>query len=87
MGGILGVTMLGIFATKAVNASGADGLLLGNSEFFMKQCVAVLGFAAYAFVFSYVALFVMEKFMKVRTTHNEETDGLDIALHGEEAYV
>ncbi len=87
VGGILGVVLLGIFATKTVNPAGADGLMYGGGDFFMKQCVAVLGFAAYAFVFSYAALFVMEKFMKVRTTHNEEADGLDIALHGEEAYV
>lgn len=85
--GILGVVVLGIFATKAVNASGADGLLLGNSEFFIKQCVAVVGFASYAFVFSYAVLFVMQKFIPVKTSDAEEKTGLDMALHGEEAYI
>ena len=52
----------------------------------MKQAVAVLGFSAYALCFSYAALFVMAKFMPVRTSHSEEKAGLDMALHGEEAY-
>ncbi len=87
VGGVLGVLLLGVFATKAVNPSGADGLWFGGTEFFMKQAVAVLGFAAYAFFFSYLALVVIEKFMPVRTTKEEEDRGLDITLHGEEAYI
>ena len=86
VGGILGVLLLGIFATKSVNPAGADGLLFGNSSFFIKQLIAVVGFGVYAFVFSYGLLVVMEKFMKVRTTQNEEELGLDISLQGEEAY-
>lgn len=87
VGGILGVLLLGIFATKSVNATGADGLLYGGSDFFLKQAVSVLGFAVYAFVFTYLVLKIIEKFMPVRTTQQEESSGLDIALHGEEAYV
>ena len=87
VGGILGVLMLGLFATKAVNSAGANGLFYGDSGFFLKQTVAVLGFAVYAFVFSYFALVLMEKFMTVRTTKDEEIQGLDVALHGEEAYL
>jgi Amt family ammonium transporter len=87
VGGVLGVLLLGVFATKSVNPAGADGLLLGGSGFFLKQAVAVVGFAAYAFFFSYFALVVIEKFMRVRTTAAEETTGLDVALHGEEAYL
>jgi ammonium transporter, Amt family len=86
VGGILGVLLLGLFATKGVNPAGADGLFYGNPGFFVKQAVAVLGFGAYAFVFSYLALKLIEKFMPVRTTKKEETLGLDFALHGEEAY-
>lgn len=79
--------LLGLFATKAVNPAGANGLFYGDSGFFMKQAILVLGFAAYAFIFSYVSLIVIEKFMAVRTTNAEETQGLDFALHGEEAYL
>jgi Amt family ammonium transporter len=87
VGGILGVILLGIFATKTVNPAGADGLFYGNSAFFIKQAVAVIGFGGYAFLFSYGLLVVMEKFMVVRTTRDEEEQGLDLSLHGEEAYL
>ena len=42
VGGLIGVIFLGIFASKAWNPAGADGLLLGGTEFFSKQCVAVI---------------------------------------------
>jgi Amt family ammonium transporter len=87
VGGILGVILLGVFATKTVNPAGADGLFYGNSAFFIKQAVAVIGFGGYAFLFSYGLLVVMEKFMVVRTTRDEEEQGLDLSLHGEEAYL
>jgi len=87
VGGILGVLLLGLFATTSVNPAGANGLFFGGGSFFVKQAVAVLGFAAYAFIFSYVVLVLMDKFNQVRTTKEEETVGLDIALHGEEAYL
>ena len=87
VGGILGVLLLGFFATKGVNAAGADGLLHGDPGFFVKEAVAVLGFSIYAFVFSYLALTLIEQFMPVRTTKEEEAQGLDVALHGEEAYL
>ena len=87
VGGVLGVLLLGLFATKSVNPAGANGLFYGDSGFFMKEAVAVLGFAAYAFIFSYLALVLIDKFMPVRTTKDEERKGLDEALHGEIAYI
>ena len=56
-------------------------------NFFMKQIVAVLAASVYAFIFSYVALVVIDKITPVRTTEQEETTGLDASLHGEEAYI
>jgi len=87
VGGTLGIIMLGLFATTAVNANGANGLFMGNSSFFMKQIVAVLAASVYAFIFSYVALVVIDKITPVRTTEQEEATGLDASLHGEEAYI
>ncbi len=86
VGGALGVVMLGIFADKAMNENGANGLIRGGSAFFMKEVVAVLGFSVYAFVISYAALVIINKFTVVRATEEEEVVGLDNALHGEEAY-
>lgn len=86
VGGILGTVLLGVFATTAVNSAGADGLLAGNGLFFAKQALVVLLVGAYAFLFSLVALKVINLFTKVKVTEQEEQEGLDISLHGEIAY-
>jgi Amt family ammonium transporter len=86
VGGILGVIMLGLFATVAVNANGANGLFYGNAAFFGKEVVAVLGCSIYAFLFSYVALWLINRVSPVKVTAEIEADGLDAALHGESAY-
>src|SRR5205085_3600393 len=62
VGGALGVILLGVFASKAMNAGGADGLLAGGSHFFLVQCGAVIGAALYAFLFTYVMLAVINAF-------------------------
>src|ERR1700733_4572046 len=83
VGGILGRISLGVFATVAVNAHGSDGLLAGNSSFFVKQVVAVLGASAWAFAFTYGMLFVIDKITPVKVSEADETTGLDTALHSE----
>ncbi|MDQ7798665.1 MAG: ammonium transporter [Candidatus Edwardsbacteria bacterium] len=87
VGGTIGVLLLGLFATTTVNANGANGWFYGNPGFFVKQTVAVVGASIYAFLFSYLALIVINKFSPVRTTEAEEMNGLDASLHGEEAYI
>jgi Amt family ammonium transporter len=86
IGGCLGVIMLGMFASKAMNAAGADGLFNGGSDFFVKQLVAVVGASVYAFLFTYIMLAIINKFTRVRVTESEEVAGLDASLHGEKAY-
>jgi ammonium transporter, Amt family len=86
VGGALGIVMLGLLATKAVNPGGADGLFFGGGGFFVKQVVGVMVSSVYAFVFTYGMLWIIDKFSTVRTTEAEETT-LDESLHGEVAYV
>jgi Amt family ammonium transporter len=86
VGGALGVILLGIMASTAVNSAGADGLLRGNSSFFMKQLLAVLGSSLYAFAFTFGMLWLINKVTRVKTSEDEETRGLDESLHGESAY-
>ena len=87
VGGTIGVILLGVFASKLVNPAGADGLLYGGTTFFFKQAIAVIGASIYAFVFTYVALVVINFFTKVKVEEHEEEKGLDEALHGESAYL
>ncbi len=86
VGGILGVILLGIFATTAVNANGTNGLLYGNASFFVIEVLAVAGASLYAFVFTYAMLFIINRFTSIRLTEQEE-ESLDESLHGECAYL
>lgn len=86
MGGVLGTILLGVFASKAVNTAGADGLLFGSSSFLLKQIVAVVGASAYAFGFTYLMLIIINLITPVRVSEEEELAGLDHSLHGEKAY-
>ncbi len=87
VGGILGTILLGVFATRAVNGAGADGLLHGGGGFFVKQTVAALASGAYAFVFTWVMLKLINLVTQVKVSASEEEKGLDQTLHGEQAYV
>ncbi len=86
VGGVLGSILLGVFATKAINPAGADGLLYGDASFLVKQIVAVVIASAYAFIFTYVMLAAINLMTRVRVSEDEEKLGLDNALHGEKAY-
>ncbi len=84
MGGVFGTIFLGIFASSAIN--GQSGLLEGDSAFFMKEVIAVVAASAYAFVFTYVMLIVINFITRVKVSDQEENEGLDFSLHGEKAY-
>jgi ammonium transporter, Amt family len=86
IGGVLGTILLGVFASTTVNAAGADGLLSGNTSFFIKEIVAVAAASAYAFIFTYIMLIVINFITPVRITAEREMEGLDISEHGEVAY-
>ncbi|MBK7094541.1 MAG: ammonium transporter [Saprospiraceae bacterium] len=86
IGGLLGSILLGVFASKAINAAGADGLFFGNSTFFVKMLIAVVGASIYAFIFTYLMLIIINFITPVRVTAEDERLGLDSALHGEKAY-
>jgi ammonium transporter, Amt family len=86
VGGMLGIVMLGLVGSTAVNPSGQNGLLHGNPAFFYKQLVAILFSSVYAFGFTYGMLFLINRVTPVRTSESDEERGLDATLHGEVAY-
>lgn len=87
VGGVLGTILLGVFAYQSVNANGADGLIAsGNFSFFGKQVAAVAIASAYAFIFTWFMLFLINKITPVRVSETQESEGLDVSLHGEKAY-
>jgi Amt family ammonium transporter len=86
VGGMLGTILLGVFAAKAWNPAGADGLLNRNARFFINQVVAVALAGAWAFVFTYGVLWAIDLVTPVKVDAKVEEAGLDTELHGEEAY-
>src|SRR5205823_3418513 len=88
VGGALGVILLGVLANKLFNPDGgANGLVQGDSTFFMKEVGAVALAAVYAFAFTYVMLAVINKITPVKVTAADEQMRLDEILHGEQAYL
>jgi len=87
VGGTLGIVMLGLFATKTFNPAGADGLFYGNPGFFVAEVGAVVLAVVWAFVFTYVMLWLINRVTPVRVDDVAEAAGLDEAIHGEHAYV
>ena len=63
------------------------GLLRGNKHFFLVQLGAVLLSSLWAFVFTYVMLWIIDRITAVKVDEAGETAGLDMAIHGEAAYV
>jgi Amt family ammonium transporter len=86
VGGTLGTVMAGVFASVAINAGGANGLLFGNARQLAVQAGSVLLIAAYSFVVSMVLLKIIEATIGLRVDKDEETEGLDISQHGEAGY-
>lgn len=84
VGGIVGSLLTGVFAAKSVG--GFSGLLEGNVQQFLANIYGTAIAAVFAFGMTYLILKVLQTFMKVSVDMKEEEEGLDRALHGEEAY-
>jgi Amt family ammonium transporter len=86
VGGILGSIMVGVFATKAINdvAKGQPvGLVDGNGGQILTQLYGVVAIGVFCAVATWVILKIVDVAIGLRVTKDEETEGLDTALHGE----
>jgi Amt family ammonium transporter len=81
VGGFWGALATGIFASAAIG--GVDGLLYGNANQFVIQLIDASVAAVYAFGMTYILAKLVDKFMGLRVTEEEEYVGLDISQHGE----
>jgi Amt family ammonium transporter len=83
IGGIVGMLMTGIFASKGVNAAGNDGLFYGNPAFFLTQLKAMLIVVTYSFTVSFLIFKFISIIMPLRVTEEDEELGLDATQHDE----
>ena len=86
VGGTWGAFATGLFASKAVNDAGADGLFFGNPGQLWTQIVAILATYALAAVLTAVILKVVDALVGLRVTDEDEMAGLDLSQHSETAY-
>lgn len=86
VGGTTGALLTGLFASKAINAAGADGLFFGNASQFGIQALSVVVAWVYSFAVSWIILKIIDAVMGLRVSEEDESDGLDLSQHGEVGY-
>ena len=86
IGGIVGALATGLFATKAINPAGADGLFFGNPHQFLVQFIAVAVTIIYSFTATFVICKVVDVLTGLRVAAHDEIIGLDLTQHHEVAY-
>jgi Amt family ammonium transporter len=86
VGGTVGALLTGVFAQKGLNGL-ADGLLFGNPAQLGIQATAVAAAIVYSGVASFLLLKIIGVVVPLRADEADESVGLDLSQHGEEAYV
>src|SRR5262252_3648133 len=86
VGGMLGALLVGVFAEKALNPAGADGLIAGNPALIGKQAIGLLAAGIWTALLTLGILFVVDKAVGLRVSDEEEREGLDASEHGEAGY-
>ena len=86
VGGIIGAILTGVFADAALGGKGlAEGMTIASQV--MVQAKGVLVTVVYTAVASYIILKIVDLIVGLRVSEEEETEGLDTALHGERGYI
>ena len=85
VGGMVGMLLTGVFASKSVNAIVGDnqGLIYGDTTLFFTQLKALVLVSIFAFAVSYALFFIVNKITPLRVSEEKEELGLDITQHGE----
>jgi len=86
VGGTWGALATGLFASKAINAAGNDGLFFGNPGQLWIQLVTVVTTWIFAAVGTMILLAIVKSIMGLRVADDEERMGLDLSQHNERAY-
>ena len=86
VGGILGAILTGVFADAALGGVGlAEGVTIGAQV--VKQAIGVGVTLVYSAVISFILLKVIDVIIGLRVNEEQETEGLDMALHDERGYI
>jgi ammonium transporter, Amt family len=86
VGGTWGAIATGLFASKAINDGGGDGLFFGNPGQLWTQIVAVAATMILAVVMTWIVLKIVDAIVGLRVSEEDEVAGLDLSQHSETAY-
>jgi Amt family ammonium transporter len=86
VGGTWGALATGLFASKLINEAGNNGLFFGNAGQLGVQALSVIAAWVYSFVVTLILLKILDATMGLRITEEDESEGLDLAQHGESGY-
>ncbi|WP_441291067.1 ammonium transporter [Sorangium sp. KYC3313] len=86
VGGLLGAILTGVFAEKALNEGGRDGVIAGNPGQLVPQLVGIAAVGLYAAIVTFVLLKLVDKLIGLRVPESDEREGLDATEHGETGY-
>jgi Amt family ammonium transporter len=86
VGGTWGALATGLFASKAINDAGGNGLFFGNPGQLLVQALSVLVTVIFAFIGSLILLKIVDAVVGLRIHEEDEVAGLDLSQHNESAY-
>jgi Amt family ammonium transporter len=85
VGGIWGTIAVGLFAEKAVNSAGADGLFFGGAQLW-PQLIMVAVTPVFAAIMTVVIFKIVDATIGIRVCEKDENIGLDLTQQSEAAY-
>lgn len=84
LGGMVGMLLTGIFATKAINgAVEHDGLFFGETTLFVAHVIGLVGATLFTLILAFVLLKLTDLISPLRVSEEEEEIGLDLSQHNE----
>jgi Amt family ammonium transporter len=86
VGGTVGTIATGLFAEKAVNAAGNNGLLFGNAHQLLVQSLSLIVAVAFAVIMTFIIFKIVDALVGMRVEEKNEIVGLDLTQQSEAAY-
>jgi Amt family ammonium transporter len=87
VGGLIGMVLLGLFATRSVNRAGANGLFTGGgSHLLLLEVLAAVVTVVFSFTVTWLIAKAIDRTIGLRVSPEDESRGLDLTQHAESAY-
>ncbi len=87
VGGLVGMILLGLFATRSINPGGANGLFSGGGFHLLGlEALATVVTVVFSFTVTWLLAKAVDKTIGLRVSPEDEATGLDLSQHAESAY-